>query len=150
MAPDITPGCGSSSLRRRWRGAAAALLLCGFAWSASAQEKPDASDDTGESLGTLEKMLAGRSAAIHVDLAELGTGAHACDVTRLIRQQCDAHQRCEIEVDKGLCPNHPLPGMIQPLKVTYRCRLGEAPREAIAEEAHQLRILCDKYHERPD
>jgi hypothetical protein len=124
-----------------------AILLLGFLLLAAggrAQPAPD-QDDT-DSLKSFDRLRAMRQSAIRVDSALLGTGAHPCDVTQPIRQQCDTHDRCELEVDKALCPAKPLPGMILPLKVSYRCRTGEALRVVHTEESQRLRLTCPKDH----
>jgi hypothetical protein len=89
-----------------------------------------------------ESIDVARPAAIHVDLAELGGGANPCDVTALVREKCEKRTTCEIQVSKNLCHDSHLPGLIQSLKVGYRCRIGEFPRTVTADEPDRLRLLC--------
>jgi hypothetical protein len=124
-----------------------ATLLLGFLLlpaAGGAQPAPD--QDDVDSLKSFDRMRAMRQSAIRIDSALLGTGAHPCDVTEPIRKQCDTHDRCELEIDKALCPVKALPGMILPLKVSYRCRTGEALRVVHAEESQRLRLTCPKDH----
>jgi hypothetical protein len=87
---------------------------------------------------------------IHVDEAWLGNTSPACDVTQAIKQRCDGRTRCEIEVSKDLCPARRLPGLLQPLRVGYHCRVGEMSRSVIADEPNRLRLLCASNPSRKD
>jgi hypothetical protein len=129
-------------MTRMWNAA----LLLGLLLSANGLAQPAPDQDDADSLKTFDRMRAMRQSAIRIDSASLGTGAHPCDVTAPIRKQCDTHDRCELEVDKALCPAKALPGMILPLKVSYRCRTGEALRIVHAEESQRLRLTCPRDH----
>jgi hypothetical protein len=120
------------------------LLLCLLVLSPIGVAQPAPDQDDSDSLKSSDLMRAIRPSAIRIDSASFGTGAHPCDVTEPIRKQCDMHDRCELEIDKSLCPAKQLPGMIQPLKVSYRCRAGEAIRIVHAEESQRLRLTCPR------
>jgi len=91
-----------------------------------------------------------RPATILIDSAELGNGANPCDVTSTIRARCEKRQTCDLVVNKDLCPYKRLPGLIQTLKISYRCRAGEILRTVTGDEPDRLRLLCAPSLVRPD
>ncbi len=136
------------------RRLAACLLILALCVPALAADAPPAGTESTptqdtDALKTLNQIRTARLPTLHIDSAELGTGARPCDVTAEILRRCEAHQSCAVEIDNSLCPAHHLPGMIQPLIVTYRCRLGEPLRKAKAEESTRLRLTCPSGQRNP-
>ena len=134
---------------RHWLFMAGAGLLL-FALLSSPGSRAQEETPGADSASSAAKIEAGNPPVIHIDSAELGGGTLRCDVTEIVRQQCERRAHCEIEVSKSLCPTRRLPGLVQPLKVGYTCRVGEVPRPVTAEEPDRLRLLCVPIHGRPD
>jgi hypothetical protein len=88
--------------------------------------------------------------SIHIDDAQLGSASPGCDVSQEIKQRCEGRTHCEIVVSKDLCPTKRLPGLVQPLRISYHCRVGEMPRNLIADEPDRLRLLCASNPSRKD
>lgn len=104
------------------------------------------SDDSPASPGP----VIGLPTSIHIDDAELGSASPSCDVSQEIKQRCEGRSHCDVVVSKDLCPTKRLPGLLQPLRISYHCRVGEMPRNVIADEPDRLRLLCVSNPSRKD
>jgi len=142
-----TPRLRPLPRHRLFMASAGLLLLASLSPGSRAQEESPGAPDSLSSSGRIEAVS---PPVIHIDSAELGGGNIRCDVTEIIRQQCERRVHCEVDVSKNLCPTRRLPGLVQPLKVNYTCRIGEIPRPVTAEEPDRLRLLCVQTHGRPD
>ena len=94
--------------------------------------------------------LPGLPTSIHIDDAQLGSASPGCDVSQEIKQRCEGRTHCDVVVSKDLCPAKRLPGLLQPLRISYHCRVGEMPRNLIADEPNRLRLLCVSNPSRKD
>lgn len=103
-----------------------------------------------DSSAALPGPIIGLPTSIHIDNAQLGSASPSCDVSQEIKQRCEGRTHCEVVVAKDLCPTKRLPGLLQPLRISYHCRVGEMPRNVIADEPDRLRLLCVSNPSRKD
>jgi hypothetical protein len=135
MSVSLAPHNRAKPRRSRRAGACLlALLLLSTAGHAQDAD-PQASD----------ALRYANTASIHIEGAGLGSGARRCDVTEEIRRKCESRKRCEIDVERSLCPSKPLPGLLQTLTVTYHCRAGAPDRLVTSEAPNPLRLVCAPY-----
>lgn len=122
--------------RSRLAGACVlALLLLSTGGRAEDADNPEA----------LDPLRYANTSTIHIEDAALGSGARRCDVTEEIRRKCESRKRCEVDVERSLCPSKPLPGLLQTLAITYHCRAGAPNRLVTAEAPNPLRLVCAPY-----
>jgi|SRR5579859_5554565 len=121
-------------------------LLLGLLLAAA----PALAQSGDSSSGAPPRADIGLPTTIHVDEAWLGNSSPSCDVSLAIKRRCEGRTHCEILVGRELCPDKHLPGLLQPLRVRYHCRVGEMPRSVIADEPDRLRLLCASNPSRRD
>ncbi len=134
----------------RYRAALCAAVLGCFCMAGTipawAQDPPALAPDgqpdaPSDALLAVPKFGQFSPRGIRIESARVGSGSHPCDLTAVLRDHCDGRQSCAVDVTETLCTTRQ-PGLIQPIRITYRCRAYEPARSTTADPPARLRLHC--------